>query len=95
MDAAKSKRPPARSVPPRCRVWREEHDVPPGRRGARAIRRPELDTARACDGTPGTARLVFWEDRAAWTWHANETGTRAHRVVRFKYQGGAFLRMES
>jgi len=30
-----------------------------------------------------------------YTWHANETGTRAHRVVRFKYQGGAFLRMES
>ena len=42
----------------------------------------------------GTARLVFGED-CRLDRHANETGTRAHRVVRFRYRGGELVRMES
>jgi hypothetical protein len=40
------------------------------------------------------ARLVFGEqDWAARTWEAKEYGTQAHRVVRFKYEGGTFVRL--
>jgi hypothetical protein len=34
------------------------------------------------------------QDWAAWTWDAKEYRTQAPRVVRFKYDGGAFVRIE-
>jgi hypothetical protein len=42
------------------------------------------------------ARLVFGEqDWAAWSWDAKEyaTGTRQPRMVRFRYEGDAFIRL--
>ena len=42
------------------------------------------------------ARLVHGEqDWAAWEWAAKEYGIQARRVVRFKYEGGGFVRARS
>jgi hypothetical protein len=41
------------------------------------------------------ARWVFGvQDWSAWSWEGREfaTGTRAPRVIRFRYEGGAFVR---
>jgi hypothetical protein len=42
------------------------------------------------------ARLVFGEqDWAAWEWEAKEYGSQVRRAVRFKYEGGGFVRVRS
>jgi hypothetical protein len=67
-----------------------------GSLGTKHVDRPEPNTTpeRAMALLLEKARLIFGaQDWAAWTWEAKEYGTRAPRVVRFKYERGAFVRL--
>jgi hypothetical protein len=67
-----------------------------GSPGTMHVDRPEPNTTpeRAMELLLEKARLILGEqDWAAWTWNAKDYGTQARRVLRFKYEGGGFVRV--
>ena len=64
--------------------------------GSRTISRPEPNSTpeRAMQLLLEKVRLVHGEqDWAVWTWEAREYATREPRTLRFRYEGGAFVRL--